>query len=194
MVYIHLQNVCMTIYKKFRILVQDGGVEGHVLISSCESTKITTSRLTTINRMTVEPSRKIPHIQRQRRSCSEKVERAQSRQNQIPYPLSGWPTNWRTVIPKEFSHYFEDLEPHIRLPSLGTLQSDWESPGNLTLKARKFDYKTSTALGETETPVLEGTNKTLIPPKLRGEEQWLHRKLNQNYLSSVEGWCSPVEA
>ena len=58
MVYIHLQNVCMTIYKKFQILVQDGGVEGHVLISSCESTKITTSHLTTINRMTMEPTKK----------------------------------------------------------------------------------------------------------------------------------------
>ena len=69
----------MTIYKEFQILVQDGGVEGHALISSCESTKITTSCLTTINRMTLEPiKKKIPHIQRQRRSCKDKVERAQS--------------------------------------------------------------------------------------------------------------------
>ena len=47
----------MTIYKVFQILVQDGGV-GHALISSCESTKITTSCLTTINRMTLEPIKK----------------------------------------------------------------------------------------------------------------------------------------
>ena len=48
----------MTIYKEFQILVQDGGVEGYALISSCESTKITTSCLTTINKMTLEPIKK----------------------------------------------------------------------------------------------------------------------------------------
>ena len=41
MVHIHFQNVCMTIYKEFQILVQDGGVEGHELIACGESTKIT---------------------------------------------------------------------------------------------------------------------------------------------------------
>ena len=42
---------------------------------------------------------------------------------------------------------------------------------NLTLKASGFDYKASTELGETETPVLEDTNKTLCTPRLRGKEQ-----------------------
>ena len=36
---------------------------------------------------------------------------------------------------KEFSHHCEDSEPHVRLPSLGIRQRDWESPGNLALKA-----------------------------------------------------------
>ena len=49
------------------------------------------------------------------------------------------------------------------------------------------DCKTSTGLGETETPVLEGTNKTLCAPRLRGKEQWFCRKLNQNYLLVLEG-------
>ena len=40
------------------LLVQDGGVEGHVLVSSCESSKIATSCVTTIYRRTLEPTAK----------------------------------------------------------------------------------------------------------------------------------------
>ena len=50
-----------------------------------------------------------------------------------------------------------------------------------------FDHRTSTGLGETETPVLEGTNKSLCALSLRGREQWDHRRLNQNYLLVLEG-------
>ena len=45
-----------------------------------------------------------------------------------------------------------------------------------------FDYRPSRGLRETEAPVLEGTNKILHVPGLRGEEQWPHRRLNLNYL------------
>ena len=34
-----------------------------------------------------------------------------------------------------------------------------------------FDYRPSRGLRETETPALEGTNKILCTPRLRGEEQ-----------------------
>jgi len=50
------------------------------------------------------------------------------------------PTEWAThnlenhIIPKE-SHCYEGSEPHIRLPSLGSWQRNWKSPGSLTLKA-----------------------------------------------------------
>ena len=50
-----------------------------------------------------------------------------------------------------------------------------------------FDYRTSTGLGATETPVLEGTNKILPAPRSRGKEQWPHRRLNQNSLLMLEG-------
>ena len=40
-----------------RGLVQDGRVEEHALISSCESTEITTSCCTTIDRRTLEPTK-----------------------------------------------------------------------------------------------------------------------------------------
>jgi len=45
-----------------------------------------------------------------------------------------------------------------------------------------FDYRNSTRLGETETLVLEDTNKILHTPRPREKKQWLHRRLNQNYL------------
>ena len=80
---------------------------------------------------------------------------------------------------KKFSHCCEGSRHHIRLPSLGTQQRDWESPGNLTWKSRGFDCRTSTGLGETETPLLEGTNKTLCMPGPRRKEQRPHRTLRQ---------------
>ena len=77
----------------------------------------------------LEPTRKnIPHAQR-RRSCSEMVGGAKSRQNQIPYLPGGWFTDRRTIIPKKFSHCCEGSKPHVRLPSLVTkgLGIPWES-------------------------------------------------------------------
>ena len=123
-----------------RLLVQDGRVEGHALISSCKSIKIATSYWTTIYRRFFRGhqgthQKKIPHVQRQWRNHSEMVGGAQSQWNQIPYPSGGWPTNWRTIIPKNFLHCFESSEPHIRLPSLVIWQRYWESPGNLALRA-----------------------------------------------------------
>ena len=38
-----------------------------------------------------------------------------------------------------------------------------------------------------QTRVLEGTNKILHTPRPRGEEQWPHKRLNQNYLVVLEG-------
>ena len=55
--------------------------------------------------------------------------------NQIPYPPGGRPTDWRVMIPRNSSHCCRGSEPHVRLPSLGLQKRDWESPGNLTLKA-----------------------------------------------------------
>ena len=43
----------------------------------------------------------------------------------------GKATNWKTIIPEKFSHWCEGSEPHVMLASL---QRDWKSPGNLTLK------------------------------------------------------------
>ena len=86
------------------------------------------------------------------------------------------PEKWVThkIISKKFSHCCEGSESHVRLPSLRIRQRDWESPENLTLKASRIWLQDFRRPGETETPVLEGTNKALCAPRLRGKEQWLH--------------------
>ena len=50
------------------------------------------------------------------------------------------PARWATHklennYTKEAPHCCEGSRPHIRLPSLEIWPRDWESPGNLTLKA-----------------------------------------------------------
>ena len=56
--------------------------------------------------------------------------------NQIP--AGRWPTNWRTIISKKFSHCCEGSESHFGLWSLGSQQRVWESPGNMTSKASRI--------------------------------------------------------
>ena len=133
----------------------------------------------------LEPTKKISHIQRQRRSYSDMVGEVQSLQNQIQYLQGGWPSNWRTMIPKKFSHRCKGSEPHVRLPNLGSDKGMRNPLGIWPWRPERFDFRISGGLGGTETPLLEGSNKTLCTPRLRGKEQWLHRRWNQSYLLVV---------
>ena len=65
-------------YKIVIKYMQDGGVEGHVLIFSLRNTKIATSCWTTINRRIVEPTKKILYVQWQRKSCIKTLGGVQS--------------------------------------------------------------------------------------------------------------------
>ena len=89
----------------------------------------------------------------------------------------------RTIIPKKFSHSCKGSEPHIRLPSLGIQQKDWEFPRNLALRARGIWLQAF----QTETPVLEGTYKILHRPRPRGEEQWPPQETEPKLPASVGG-------
>ena len=55
-------------------------------------------------------------------------------------PPSRKPTNWRTIIPKKFSHCCESSRVHSRFPNLGIRKKNWEPLGNLTLKASLDSY------------------------------------------------------
>ena len=114
-----------------------------------------------------KPPKRIPHVQKQR-SHSKMVVGVQTQQNQIPYPPGGWPTDWRTIIPKKFSHYCKHSRLHIRLHNLGVRQRDREFPGIWLWRAAGFHYRTSTGLREQR--LLEGINKTLYTQGPRGKE------------------------
>ena len=83
---------------------------------------------------------------------------------------------WRFWTPHQTS------QPGDPTKGLGTSKPDpwlWRTAG--------FDYRSSTGLGETETPILECTNKVFCTPRPRGKEQWPHKRLNQKYLLVLEG-------
>ena len=116
-------------------LVKDGGVEWCALISSCKNNKITTSCWTVFDRRIWNQPRKYIPCPRTKNKPQRDGKRGTItiKSNAIP-ATNSWHTKWRTMVPKKFSHCCEDSEPHVTLPSLGTQQRDWESPGNLTLK------------------------------------------------------------
>ena len=90
------------------------------------------------------------------------------------------PTNWRTIIPKKFSHYCESSRAHNRFSSLG-------NPAKGLRNSREFDFEGQWDL-ITELPhewgnrLPEGTNKTLWATRPRRKEQWHHKKLSQSCL------------
>ena len=65
-----------------------------------------------------------------------------------PISVRWWPTNWRTITSKTFSHSCEGSKPYVRLSSLGSWQRDWESPGNLTVKASRLWLQDSHRTGK----------------------------------------------
>ena len=142
------------------VLVHDCGIKGCMLISSCNSTKIATNCWTTINRMMQDPNKiRYPSPK------TNKKPQWDGRRATITIKSNPTPARWVT--------YKLNSEPHVRLPSLGIWQRDWESPGNLTLKSAGFDYRLPqdpSGLG-TETPVLEETNKILCTQRPRRKEQ-----------------------
>ena len=112
--------------------------------------------------------------------------------SQIPYQPGAWTTDQRRMIPKTFSHWCEGSEPHIMFPGLGIWHRDRNPQGICHWSPARFDHMPSRALGKTEMPLLEGTDKTVHAPRLMGKEQWQHKRLKQTDLpasvADVAGW------
>ena len=105
--------------------------------------------------------------------------------NQIPYLLSGRSTKWKRIILQSFSHRSESSEPHVRLPSWGP-DIGRRSPQSIWFwRPAGLECRSSTGLGETKTPYLEGAHKVscALGPTAK---QWLHRSLGQTYLWVLE--------
>ena len=124
--------------KKSGVPVQDGGVEGRALISSCKSTKIATSCSTTINRRTLEHTKKrYPHpkTKKPRQREGHNPNKIKSHTHQGGNPETG------EQLYQRGSPTCGGSEPHIRLSSLGNLtkglgiprESDLEGQWNLII-------------------------------------------------------------
>ena len=79
------------------------------------------------------------------------------------------------------------LSPMSGFPAWRPSKGTRNSQGNWLWRSAGFDYRISIGLRETETQLLEDTNKILHAPGPRGKEQWPHRRLNQTDLLVLEG-------
>ena len=79
------------------------------------------------------------------------------------------------------------LSPTSGFPTWGSGKRRRNSQRIRLSRLEGFDYRTLTRLGETETPLLEGTHKVVCTSGPRGKEQWPHRRLNQTYLLVLDG-------
>ena len=173
--------------REFQLLVQDGGVERHGLSSSCKTTKAATSCWITTNRRMLEPTKKeTPHP-----TTKKKLQR-DGRRGAIPTKSNPIPTRWVTHKLENNNNTKEVLPLLWRFwtprqaSQLGDPTKGLGIPRNLTLKASKSDYRTSTGRGETDF-ILGGHKQNLSHTKPRGKEEWPHRRPNQNSLLVLEG-------
>ena len=101
--------------------------------------------------------------------------------------LSRWPTNHRTIIPKKFSHSCKNSRAHNRFPNLRICQRNWEPPGNLTLKAKGLDYRTSTGLGKL---TLGGHKQNLVQTRTKEKGEVTPKELESDLLRGCLGVSS----
>ena len=83
------------------------------------------------------------------------------------------PLLWRLWTPCQASQ-LGDMTKGLGIPGESDLEGQWDLITRLPQAWGK------------QTPVLEGTNKTLYTPRLRGKRR-THRRLNQIYLLVLEG-------
>ena len=171
--------------REFQLLVQDGGVEGHGLSSSCKNTKAATSYWITTNRRMLEPTKKeTPHPKTR---SSETAGGVRSRQNQIPHPpVSDPQTREQQSYQRSSPTVVKVLNPRPGFPAwgfnkgIGYPQRIWPwRPASLIIELPQA--------WEKQISFLEDTNKIFHTPRPRGKEQWPHRRPNQNYLLVLEG-------
>ena len=95
-------------------------------------------------------------------------------------PPKRQPINWRTIIPKKFSHCSKSSRAHNKFPNLGIWPKDLRIPREFDIEAQ-WDLITE-LLQDWGNRFLESTNKTLCAPGETRKEQWPHKKLSQTVL------------
>ena len=106
---------------------------------------------------------------------------------------SRWPTNWRTVIQRKFSHCCKSPRAHNRFSNLWIWWRDWESPVNLAWKVccislQNFHRtKVTDSWRAQENLMCTGTEEkgAVTPERLSLTFLWVSRSLWQRYGSTV---------
>ena len=150
-------------------LVQDGRVEEHALTLSCKSTRIPTNCWTITDRKTMEFTKKdTPHPKTKEKPQWDGRRGAITiKSNPI---TAGWVTHkledtYTTEVPPTG---VKVLSPTSGFPTWGSGNGRRNSQRIKHWRQAGFDYRTSTGLGETETPLLEGTHKVVCTCGPRG--------------------------
>ena len=161
-------------------MVQDGGVETHVLTPSCESTRITNNCWTIINRKTLGLTKKdTPHPKTKEGHKHNKIK---SHNHWVGDSQTGEHLYHRSPHTGG-----KVLSPTLGFPTWGSSNRRRNSQRIRLSRLLGFDCRTLTGLEEKETPLLDGTHKVVCASGPRGKEQWPHRRLNQSYLLVLEG-------
>ena len=121
----------------------------------CKDAEIITNCWTIINRRMLEHTKNDnPHSRTKEKSWWD------GRRGAITlklYPIlpGAWPTNWRKIIPKKFSHCCDVSRPHIRLPNLGTYIGKTGSLGIWLWKPVRLISQRVGGMRKTETLLLK---------------------------------------
>ena len=142
-------------------LVEDGRVEGRVLTPSCESTRITTNCWTVIDRETLEHNKKDTPHPKQTRSHDETVGGAQSHKIKSHNHWVGDSQTGEQLYHRSPPTGVKVLSRMSGFPTWGSSNGRRDSQRIRLWSQAGFDCRTSTGLGETETPHVEGTHKVV---------------------------------
>ena len=159
-----------------------------MLTPSCKSTGITTNCWTIIDRKTLELTKKDTWLPKTKEKPQWDGRRGAITIKSIPI-TAGWVTH---KLENTYITEFHPLEwrfwaSHQASQPGGSGNGRRNSQRIRLWSLVGFDCRTSTGLGETETPLWEGTHKVMCASGPREKEQWPHRRLNQTYLLVLEG-------
>ena len=168
-------------------MFQDGRVEGHALIQSCESTGITTNCWTVADRKTLAlPGKDTPHPKTKEKPQWDASRGAITIKSNpitagcVTYTLANTYTTephlleWRFWAPRQAS------QPGGPATGGGIpRESDFEGSG---IWLQDFNRT-----GGNRDPTLGGHTQSSVHIGTQGKEQWPHRRLDQTYLLVLEG-------
>ena len=176
---LHTMTINVPVKEILRIILRE------IISKLCKvKTKIATSCWLAINR-TLEPTKKKKRSPKTKEKSQWDGRRGAIMIKSNLIPLGGQTTNWKTVVPKKFSLCRAGSEPHVRLPSLGIQQRDWEHAGNLTLKGSRIWLQGFHRTGGNRDSTLRKHKQNLACTRTQGKGAVTSHKTKPNLPASV---------